>query len=131
MLLIFIAAPIRLLAYKQLGQNFTFTLAKPKKLVKTGLYAYVRHPSYPTLMVCHLACYALLLRWGGLLGCWLPVWLVRWSSLELGLFLLFGVANLYGLLMRVGEEEDMLKSEYGEEYRVYASRTKKFVPWVI
>jgi hypothetical protein len=41
MLLVLIAAPIRLLAYKQLGRNFTFALAKPKEVIKTGLYAYV------------------------------------------------------------------------------------------
>src|SRR5271163_320525 len=36
------AAPIRLLAFRHLGQNFTFRLAKPTGLVKTGLYAYVQ-----------------------------------------------------------------------------------------
>jgi len=35
---ILIAAPVRLLAFKQLGPNFTFQLAVPGKLVTTGLY---------------------------------------------------------------------------------------------
>jgi protein-S-isoprenylcysteine O-methyltransferase Ste14 len=40
--LILVAAPIRLLAFKQLGPNFTFKLARPNKLVTTGLYKYVQ-----------------------------------------------------------------------------------------
>lgn len=130
-LLIFIAAPIRLLAYKQLGQNFTFMLAKPKELITTGLYAYVRHPSYPTLLACHVAICALVMRWGGMTGCWLPAWLARWSFVDVGGVALFGVASLCALLVRVGEEEEMLRSEFGDEYEAYARRTKRFLPWII
>jgi hypothetical protein len=41
LMVIVLAAPIRLLAFRQLGQNFTFRLAKPNASAKTGLYAYV------------------------------------------------------------------------------------------
>jgi protein-S-isoprenylcysteine O-methyltransferase Ste14 len=71
------------------------------------------------------------MRWGGVIGCWLPAWLAQWSSLDIGLFLLFGVGTSYWLLIiRIVEEEDMLRSEFGEEYTAYARRTKKFLPWV-
>jgi hypothetical protein len=36
--LILLAGQIRLLAYKQLGLDFTFTVHKPEKLDKTGIY---------------------------------------------------------------------------------------------
>lgn len=129
-LLIYIAAPIRLLAFKQLGQNFTFMLARPKKLITTGMYTYVRHPSYPTLLVCHIASGALIMRSRGITGCWLPAWLAQWSFLDVGV-VLFPVINLCALLVRVREEEEMLKSEFGEEYKAYARRTKRFLPWII
>ena len=44
--MVLIGGKIRLTAFKQLGENFTFQLAKPKSLVKHGLYSYVQHPSY-------------------------------------------------------------------------------------
>lgn len=65
------------------------------------------------------------------MGCWLPAWLVRWGSLDVGLLILSGVGTLCVLLVRVREEENMLRSEFGEEYKAYAGRTKKFLPWII
>ena len=129
--LIFIAAPIRFLAYKQLGQNFTFTLAKPKGLVKTGMYKYVRHPSYPTLFACQAGMGALLLRWGGVAGCWMPGWLVGWRSLGLGAIVAQGLWTTFALGVRVREEEEMLSSVFGEEWEEYARKTKRFIPFVI
>jgi protein-S-isoprenylcysteine O-methyltransferase Ste14 len=67
-----IAAPVRLLAFRQLGENFTFRLAKPKALVTTGLYAYVQHSSYPTNWLILTSNVALLLRLDAILGCLLP-----------------------------------------------------------
>ena len=128
--LLFIAAPIRLLAYRQLGKSFTFELAKPRELVKTGMYAYVRHPSYPTLLACYIGTGALTLRWGGVIGCWLPAWLVQWRVLDLGGQV--GVAMLFTwvLGLRVKEEEEMLKAEFGREWEEYAGRTKMFLPGI-
>jgi protein-S-isoprenylcysteine O-methyltransferase Ste14 len=56
------------------------------------------------------------MRWGGVMGCWLPAWLARWGSLDVRLLLLFRVESLYVLLVGVREEEDMLRSEFGEEF---------------
>lgn len=43
-----LTSPLRLLCFYSLGQSFTFTLTPPKhnKLIKTGFYKFVRHPSY-------------------------------------------------------------------------------------
>ena len=62
LLIILLAAPIRILAFHQLGANFTFHLAKPRGLVTTGLYAYVQHPSYTANWLVYYANFALLLR---------------------------------------------------------------------
>jgi protein-S-isoprenylcysteine O-methyltransferase Ste14 len=71
------------------------------------------------------------MRWGGAIGCWLPAWLAQWSSLDIGLFILLGVGTLYWLLIiRVREEEDILRSGFGE-YKAYARRAEKILPWII
>src|ERR1700760_951759 len=44
--LICFAGIIRITAFYYLDKNFTFELAVPNKLVTTGIYAYVQHPSY-------------------------------------------------------------------------------------
>ncbi|RPB25887.1 hypothetical protein L211DRAFT_835969, partial [Terfezia boudieri ATCC MYA-4762] len=52
-LLVLLSSPLRLLCFYQLGPSFTFRLTPPKTgLVKSGLYKYVRHPSYTTAILC-------------------------------------------------------------------------------
>ena len=46
LLLLLFAIPLRLHSYVSLGQNFTFHLAAPDKLITTRIYSYVQHPSY-------------------------------------------------------------------------------------
>jgi protein-S-isoprenylcysteine O-methyltransferase Ste14 len=136
LMIIVMAAPIRLLAFRQLGQNFTFRLAKPKALVKTGLYAYVQHPSYPTNWLIFASNVALLLRLDGVLGCVLPSRTVRWGMGSGGVrvwpALLVGlvVLGLYGIWVRVKDEEAMLKREFGREWEEYHRRTMRFIPGV-
>lgn len=136
------AAPIRLLAFRQLGRNFTFRLARPSSLVTGGLYAYVQHPSYPTNWVVLVGNIALLLRLDGVFGCVLPGWVVR-SGMGMGMgngqgigvwpvFLgCFVVMVLWIVWVRVKDEEAMLKREFGREWEEYHGRTKRFVPGVI
>ena len=69
--LILTAAPIRLMCYQQLGPNFTFQLATPRKLVTTGLYSWVQHPSYTTNLTIAFANFALFERRDGVAACWL------------------------------------------------------------
>jgi protein-S-isoprenylcysteine O-methyltransferase Ste14 len=76
---ILIAAPVRIAAFKQLGEDFTFGLARPKELVTTGLYAYAQHPSYLTNWMVLVAKITLLLSLEGVLGCFLPNWIVKWG----------------------------------------------------
>lgn len=125
--LIFVAAPIRLLAFAQLGQNFTFQLAKPQGLVTTGLYAYVQHPSYVTNMVVILVNVVVILGPGGPAGCWLPSVVVEWMNVAL--VVMWAIAA-WGLSVRVKDEEEMLKKEFGREWEVWHKKTKRFVPWV-
>ena len=126
---IFVAASIRFLAFAQLGTNFTFRLAVPTKLVRTGMYAYVRHPSYTSHFILLLANAALMSRPSGISGCWMPSAIVAWSEAFFPLlFILLACVLAFGLSLRVRDEEEMLKNEFGEEWEAYHMETKRFVP---
>jgi protein-S-isoprenylcysteine O-methyltransferase Ste14 len=127
--LIFVSASIRLLAFAELGSNFTFQLGRPSKLVRTGLYAHVQHPSYTGHFVVSLANIALLLRPRGMFGCWMPSTIIGWADAIFAVFfILFALLFTLGLRTRVKEEEYMLKLEFGEEWEVYHAETKRFIP---
>jgi protein-S-isoprenylcysteine O-methyltransferase Ste14 len=137
LIVVIIAAPVRLLAFKQLGENFTFRLAKPKALVKTGMYAYVQHPSYPTIWLLSMVNFALFLRRDGIVGCVLPHWVVTWG-LGMGsgivwstLLLEAGILGILGIVVRVKDEEAMLRKEFGSEWEAWHKKTMRFIPGVI
>ncbi len=88
------------------GRNFE----NSTRLVTTGLYHYVRHPMYGSLLI---------LGWGMFLKS------LTWQSIVL--ILVITIA-LY-LTCKI-EEREMLK-RFGEEYREYMRRTKMWVPWVV
>ncbi|KAH7390164.1 isoprenylcysteine carboxyl methyltransferase [Cadophora sp. MPI-SDFR-AT-0126] len=129
LLLIIIFAPIRLLAYAQLGKNFTFKLARPQSLVTTGLYAYVQHPSYSANVIVVAANVLLFERPDCLAGCWMSEGVAKsawWSVAGWGL----AVAAVYAASVRVADEERMLKEAFGKEWEVWHQKTKRFVPGV-
>lgn len=105
-------ALLRQWAMNVLGERFTgaATGQGDQDLAQSGLYRYVRHPSYTGAFMV----------WGGL-----------GLSLTNGvsLLILFAAAALaYGL--RVFTEEAALTAAFGERYRAYARRTHRFVPWL-
>jgi len=78
-------------------------------LVTHGFYRWMRNPIYSFAMLA-FAGYALLL----------PTWL------SLALF----VAAAVGVRQQVLREEEYLLRAYGDEFRDYARRVGRFVPWV-
>lgn len=80
------------------------------KVVKTGVYKYIRHPQYTGFM---LLTVGMLLEWATLPN------LIMWPF----------IAILYYRLAKK-EENDMIK-EFGEEYIMYMKRTKRFIPFVL
>jgi protein-S-isoprenylcysteine O-methyltransferase Ste14 len=120
---IFIAAPVRIATFKQLGENFTFRLARPKEFVITGLYAYAQHPSYLTDWMVLVADITLLQSLDGVLGCFLPNWIVKWGMGIGGIVIwplllaIFGLLGLYAIWIRVQDE--------------YHQRTQQFVTGVM
>jgi len=87
-----------------------FAWEKTGRLVTTGVYRYIRHPMYSSL---------LFLAWGVVLK------LVTLATLALGV-----VASL-ALFATAKAEEAENVARFGEEYREYMRRTRRFVPFLL
>ena len=91
------------------GDEPLYAFERTSALVTTGVYGYVRHPMYASL---------LWLAWG--------VFLKRPTATAAGLA---GAATaLLWLTARAEEREDL--AFFGDAYREYMERTRRFVPFV-
>jgi protein-S-isoprenylcysteine O-methyltransferase Ste14 len=80
------------------------------KLVKTGIYKYIRHPLYGSLF---------LLSWGVFLKG------ISWISLILSITIC-----VFSFATAIVEEKENLK-RFGEEYHIYMKSTKRFLPFLL
>lgn len=87
-----------------------FTWENTTDLITTGIYKYIRHPMYSSL---------LFLAWGALL-----------KSVTITTIVLAGVATL-ALIVTARFEETENLARFGEEYRDYMRQTRLFVPWLL
>ncbi|WP_137724989.1 methyltransferase family protein [Prescottella subtropica] len=103
---------MRLRAVHELGASFTFRVqtVPGQAVVDTGLYRYVRHPSYSGALVCAL---------GFTLAC--TNWLAPLTVSILAV----------AYLVRIPHEERVLLAGLGEPYRQYMRRTRRIVPFVL
>ncbi|KAJ7775698.1 hypothetical protein DFH07DRAFT_912221 [Mycena maculata] len=127
-LLISGGALLRLQCYRVLGRHFTFEtgIVRGHRLVTTGPYATVRHPSYTGAILAYLG----LLCYYGSPGSWLVECVAKGSTagtVFCGAYA--GVMSLVvsGLLSRISKEDAGLKREFGAEWDLYAAR----VPYVL
>ncbi|KAF9767115.1 hypothetical protein IL306_000380 [Fusarium sp. DS 682] len=130
-MIICIGGPLRLTAFAQLGSNFTFQLGPPDNLMTEGIYRYVQHPGYTGQIVVLIVNLALFLRWDGAFGCWLPHGIrtkVNGWGLACCFILVFGIIRR--LMMRVKDEEKMLKETFGDKWVTWNRVTARFVPGV-
>lgn len=126
-----VAAAIRLHAFNELGVNFTFDLHDPNRLITTGMYKYVQHPSYTSAVLSLVAGTAWFVRADGPAGALLPPaafnaikkWQVAYYA-AVGTFLIFAIR------MRVGDEEKMLRNKFGKEWEEWHERTPRFLPFL-
>jgi protein-S-isoprenylcysteine O-methyltransferase len=101
---------VRWVAILTLGRFFTVNVAvqRDHSLIETGLYRYVRHPSYSGLLLAFLG---------------LGVFFANWLSL-----VALVVPIALAVLRRIGIEEHALREALGDPYVEYTSRTKRLVP---
>lgn len=103
---------IRLTAIFTLRKYFTVdvAIAKDHKVIDTGLYGIVRHPSYAGSLISFIG---------------LGLAFMNWLS-----FAVVVLGTAFGIGYRVFEEERALTTTLGDGYRAYAARTKRFIPGV-
>lgn len=126
-----IFASLRLSSYRVLGKDFVYQLTKPSALRTNGIYAWMQHPGYTTVIATWVANVSLLLRPDGVFGSVSPTVVARYGNV---LALCHGVGWLLWLASvippRVRDEEEMLKKEFGKEWEEWAAKTPRFIPYV-
>ena len=70
------------------------------------------------------------MRMDGVASCVLPVSIVNIKSLTFVPPLLMSLLALMGAMIRVSDEEAMLKKEFGKEWADYHQSTKRFIPGI-
>jgi len=103
---------IRWLAILQLGKSFTVDVAiiDIAQLKTDGIYKRIRHPSY-TGLIAVITGFALTMN-------------------SVYSFIVFVVPVFSAIIYRIGVEEKVLITEFGNRYLEYKSRTKRIIPGV-
>jgi protein-S-isoprenylcysteine O-methyltransferase Ste14 len=110
--LVWTGIALRVWSIRTLGRFFTYavTVAGDQRVVRSGPYRALRHPSYTGLLIGVLGI-------GLALGSWLT--------------LITAVAPpLCAVLIRIRVEEAAMSARLGDEYRDYAAATRRLVPGV-
>jgi protein-S-isoprenylcysteine O-methyltransferase Ste14 len=99
-------------SHADLGGNWSITLEVREKhqLITHGIYRWVRHPMYLSLLI-YCVGQALVV----------PNWFVGPS---------YGVSMILLFAFRVGPEEGMMLEEFGQDYQAYMATTKRLVPGI-
>ncbi|KAF8648475.1 hypothetical protein AX16_006256 [Volvariella volvacea WC 439] len=123
---------IRVSAYRTLGRYFTFELSlqKDHKLVVSGPYSFVRHPSYTGLIMSVLGAYLNHASNGSWVReCGALDWVV---GKALAIFWIgVALAVVVSLVLRVENEDRMLKERFGQDWTDWTKEVPwKLVPWV-
>ena len=102
---------LRLAPVFVLGRRFSGLVAiQPEhRLVTSGLYGIIRHPSY-------LGLFVLALGWG--------------LTFRSGVGVIIAVLMLVVVLARIDSEERLLSESFGAEYDDYRARTWRLIPYV-
>ncbi|KAF9546674.1 hypothetical protein CPC08DRAFT_796687 [Agrocybe pediades] len=124
---------LRVWCYRTLGKFFTFELAIVRsgpnvprhKLVTSGPYAYVRHPSYTGMVVRVLGAWLCINSpnsgsWfiGSGLGSTLPGRVANWFVGTVGALICVAV------VLRVRVEDELLRKEFGREWEAWKGRVR-------
>lgn len=106
-----IGGSLRLWPVFVLGRRFSGLVAiQPgHALVTTGIYRFIRHPSYLGMLLTAFG-------WG--------------LGFRAGVGLLLAAMLIPVLIARMNSEERLLQSQFGEQYDDYRSRTSRLIPGI-
>jgi len=112
---------VRLQCYRTLRSLFMFEISirEDHRLVTTGPYAIVRHPSYSGTLAIHIGMY----WWWGSRGSWLresEFLDTIGGKIGLWVFATYMMGVLGALLMRGPVEDAALKKQFGTQWSAYA-----------
>ncbi len=112
LLLLIVGILIRWMAVRTLGKYFTGTvlIKDDHRLVRSGLYKYLRHPAYTGTLLAHLG---------------LGLSFSNWFALAFSTIPFVAVA-----LYRMRVEEQALQEAFGSEYTTYSRMSKRLIPRV-
>jgi protein-S-isoprenylcysteine O-methyltransferase Ste14 len=112
--LVFVVAGVVLLIWARLFLKGMYSghveVVSEHKLISSGPYRYVRHPSYAGFLLTALG---IAVGYGSIIG-----------MIAIPLLLLPGLAY------RIRIEENLLQNHFGKEFRAYARRVKKLIPGI-
>ncbi|KAJ7780768.1 hypothetical protein DFH07DRAFT_439400 [Mycena maculata] len=122
------ATLIRHQCYRALGPMFTFDLSikKDHRLVQTGPYSLVRHPSYSAFILLN---FGIMMTHCGLEGPYLlsavsPNLKITYNAFIVGI----SAWTSYSFLGRAEIEDKALQERFGKEWNAWAHHVPKFVP---
>jgi protein-S-isoprenylcysteine O-methyltransferase len=95
-----------------LGRYFTVdvSISAEQKLIDSGPYRYIRHPTYTGALLAFLGL-------GFCFGNWLTIFFLT-------------VPVIGAFLWRIRIEERALTDAFGQDYRAYVERTKRLIPFL-
>ena len=110
--ILIVGLALRWTAIFTLGKSFSSNVAirSTQTVLKTGLYRWMRHPSYTGLIMIFFAA-GLRTR--------------NWIS-----FLIITIPTTAALLYRIHVEEIALRDHFGEEYIAYSRETRRLIPGI-
>lgn len=103
---------VRVVSLQTLKAEIYWRILIPSKIIKNGIYKYIRHPMYAGGLMSYLGASILVTR-------------------SFGVALLLGVILLHFVLDRIDREEQLLLNTFGNEYLDYMHQTKMLIPFVL
>ena len=122
---------LRFAAFRTLGKFFTYQLSilPDHKLVKHGLYSYVRHPSYTAVPFVFAGVLLTVTAPGSVLYDYLGFSSTMKLMVVSGLGIVRGT---YVFICRAETEDQVLRKEFGKEWEDWARAVRyKFIPGVL